>query len=146
MTPRPAGAEPWLYLAEMAHRVANEYSLAVSSLSLAAVRSESREAKDALTAAAARLRRYAVVHRALQAPVDTGEIDLSDHLRTLCCAMVEASLAERGICLTLVDLPVFLDNFMCWKIGLIVSELVTNAMRHAFHGNGGAITVEVFAS
>jgi two-component sensor histidine kinase len=34
----------------------------------------------------------------------------------------------------------------CWRLGLIVSELITNAVRHAFDGVGGNIRVEIFSS
>jgi two-component sensor histidine kinase len=34
----------------------------------------------------------------------------------------------------------------CWRLGLIVSELVTNAARHAFKEHGGLIRVELRAT
>jgi len=136
---------PWLYVAEMAHRVANEYTLAIASLSLAAERADSPGAKAALAKAVDRLRSYAAVHRTLQPPTAAGETDLSCHLQMLCSAMVEASLAERGIGLILVDRAISLDSLRCWRVALIVAELVTNARRHAFRGVGGTITVELLA-
>jgi two-component sensor histidine kinase len=145
MTPPHLASGLGLYVGEMAHRVANEYTLAIASLSLAAERSASSDAKAALRSAMARLRSYAAVYRTLQPPAVAGETDLSCHLQILCGAMVEASLAERGIGLILVDRAIPLDSLRCWKVGLIVAELVTNAVRHAFRGMGGTITVELLA-
>lgn len=145
MTASHSASGPWLYVAEMAHRVANEYTLAIASLSLAAERSESPDARAALSSAGARLRSYAAVHRALLPPTAPVETDLSYHLQMLCGAMVEASLAERGINLILVDRAMPLDSLSCWKAALIVAELVTNAVRHGFQGVGGTITVELLA-
>ena len=34
----------------------------------------------------------------------------------------------------------------CWRLGMIVYELVTNAARHAFNGKGGEIRVELLRS
>jgi len=139
-------ANPWLYIAEMEHRVANEYALAVASISLAAARSRDADVKATLGGAAQRLRDYASVHRALQAPLKPGPMDLSAYLRGLLDALARASLSERDVRLTLIELPFEIDAHRCWRVGLIISELITNAVRHGFHGGGGAITVEVSRS
>jgi two-component sensor histidine kinase len=34
-------------------------------------------------------------------------------------------------------------SMQCWRMGLIVAELVTNSARHAFIGRGGLIDVEL---
>lgn len=135
-----------LLLAEMGHRVANEYSLAIASISLVAHRTQHPQARSALDAAAERLRRYASAHRALQAPLAGGTIELSDYLGGLCRALVQASLAERNIAVTLVEAPVELDAERCWRVGMIISELITNAARHAFDANGGRVLVEVLTA
>ena len=145
-TDAAASAYPWLYIAEMEHRVANEYALAVASISLAAAKSEDADVKAALRGAADRLRDYAKVHRALQAPVTTGLMDLAGYLNTLFQALARATLSERGVRLTLIELPVELDSQRCWRVGLIISELITNAVRHGFGGQSGAITVEMARS
>jgi two-component sensor histidine kinase len=140
----PAGA--WLYIAEMEHRVANEYALAVASISLAAAKSQDADVKTALRAAAQRLRDYADLHRSLQAPLTPGVMDLSLYLRGLFDALVRASLSERGVSLTLIEQAVEIDAQRCWRVGLIISELITNAVRHGFGGGSGAITIEMTKS
>ncbi len=146
-TARPeASGAPLLMVAELEHRIANEYALAVASLSLAAARSKDAETTAALAGAAQRLRDFADAHRALQAPAAPGPADLGDHLQRLCDALVRASLAERGIGLTLVREEIILDAEQCWRVALIVSELITNAVRHGLHGKPGEIHVEIGAS
>lgn len=135
----PAGV--WLLLAELNHRVANEYAFAMSSLSLAA-RSAAPAARPALIAARARLETYAAEHRALLAPVDS-HADLSEYLARLCLCTVRARLAERGVALRFVAESFELPSEACWRVGLIVSELITNAVRHGLAGRGGLITVEL---
>jgi two-component sensor histidine kinase len=138
-----APEDTWLLVGELEHRVANEYALAISSMSLAMARSSNPETKAALTDAAQRLRNYANAHRALQAPPTGGRSDLAVYLRQLCSAVARAALAERGIRLTLIEQSVELDAVRCWRVGLIVSELITNAARHALTGRDGAIVVRI---
>jgi two-component sensor histidine kinase len=66
---RPSPQGPWLLLSEMGHRVANEYSLAASSISIVASRTADPDAKAALDCAIRRLLDYADAHRVLQAPI-----------------------------------------------------------------------------
>jgi two-component sensor histidine kinase len=142
----PSLQNPWLFLTEIEHRVANEYALAVASVSLAAARTTDQDAKAALGATAQRLRDYADMHRALRAPPTGAETDLAACLRDLCRAISRASLAERGVSLTLVETSMQIDAERCWRVGLIVFELVTNAVRHGLAHRGGAIRVELTRS
>jgi two-component sensor histidine kinase len=139
-TPR---ATPWLFLEEIEHRVANEYAMAAASISLAAAGTSVPAVKATLTEAVRRLTSYADVHRSLQLPSAAGQYDLAGYLRSLYESLVRARLSERGISLTLVELNVRISAERCWRIGLIVSELITNSIRHAFRDQNGAITVEM---
>ena len=58
--------------------------------------------------------------------------------------MTSSGLAERDIELHLaVTEPVMLDAKRCWRAELIISELITNASRHAFTSQAGRISVAV---
>ena len=64
-------------------------------------------------------------------------------------ARTHAGLSERGIQLMLIEEEVELQAERCWRVGLIVSELITNAMRHAFAHTCGPdpqIVVELSAA
>jgi two-component sensor histidine kinase len=135
--------DPWLFVAEIEHRIANEYAMAIAAISRSAARQSHVEAKTVLAEAAQRLRNYADAHRSLRAPVNAGPLDLSEHLRGVCSALSRAMLNERGIGLTLVETAVELSAERCWRVGLIVAELVTNAARHGFKDWAGTITVEI---
>jgi two-component sensor histidine kinase len=135
-----------LLLAELLHRINNEYASAVSMMSCAAARSHNDEVKTALAHVSERLMAYAAVHRALAAPTDGINIDLSVYLRDLCESISRSKLADRGITLALIDRPFRMSPMRCWRLGLVVSELLTNAMRHAFGDAGGVIRVELVPS
>ena len=43
----------------------------------------------------------------------------------------------------LVEHQIQLHSLQCWRLGMIISELITNSYRHAFGDNGGTICVEL---
>jgi two-component sensor histidine kinase len=142
---RPHGEER-LLLREFSHRINNELASAISVISVAAARSANEEVKAALAAVQERLQNYAQVHHALQMPEHSTYIDAAAYLRQLCRAISRSKLDGRGITLLLVEHPFQMDSDRCWRLGLIVSELVTNAARHAFHSGGGVIRIELLPS
>jgi two-component sensor histidine kinase len=106
-------------------------------MSLAARRTEDAVARSALDAAIDTLSAHARAHRALQAPAaGGGPTDVSDYLGRLCQALARSTLASRHIAVTLVESPAVLDAERCWRLGLIVAELINNAARHAFAASG----------
>jgi two-component sensor histidine kinase len=140
--PAPLRLEPLILVQEISHRVVNEYTQAIAGIRLAAAGVASPEGRLALVAAATQLHVYAEAHRALQAPAFGGGADLGLYLQTLCSAITAASLQERGIRLTLAADTVNLPADRCWRVALIVSELITNAVRHGLSGGPGHIFVK----
>jgi two-component sensor histidine kinase len=124
--------DAWLYLEEITHRALNEYTVM-----LAIVRRASRSVMDetseqALEDVAGRLRAAAMSFLALRPPMDGLLRDLSRELETLCASLSDSFLSHRRITLTLTSEPVAISAYRCWQLSLIISELVTNAARHAF--------------
>jgi two-component sensor histidine kinase len=86
---------------------------------------------------------HARVYRALQMPTTDRRIDAAAYLRELCQSISRARLRHKGIELLLIENPLHLGSVQCWKLGLIVAELITNASRHAFATGGGTIRIEL---
>jgi len=145
ISPSEASAEPppLLLVGEISHRVLNEYTHAIATLSLARAVTTDVTARSALADAERRLRAYADLHRALRPPRADRRRDLGTYLEGVCAALSCASLRERGVRLTLVPSEVMLPADRCWRVALIIAELVNNAVRHAFDEGGGRILVEV---
>lgn len=135
-------ADARLLLREYSHRINNEFAAAISVISIAAARSTNDQIRSTLAAVQDQLQNYAQVHRALQMPEHSTRIDAGAYLRQLCRAISRSKLDAKGIKLLLVERPFPMDSERCWRLGLIVSELITNSARHAFHDAGGAIRVE----
>ncbi len=136
-------SEDRLLLREFSHRINNELASAIGAISLAAARSGSGEVKSTLGAVEDQLRNYVQVHRALQMPEHNIDVDAAAYLRRLCQAISRAKLDSKGIGLVLAEHKFLMDSDRCWQLGLIVSELVMNSARHAFHDGGGSIRVEL---
>jgi two-component sensor histidine kinase len=135
-----------LLLREFSHRINNEFTSAIGMISIAAARSVNNEAGVALAAVRDQLQDYARVHHALQMPEQTSCIDVAEYLRQLCQAISRSRLESKGIELRLVERAIRMNSERCWRLGLIISELITNAERHAFRNGGGLIRVELLPS
>jgi two-component sensor histidine kinase len=139
-----AADRSYLYVAEFLHRVHNEYTCAISLATRLAARSSHEETKAVLVQIINRLHGLAAAHQILQPPLTAAVVDLNANLTQLCQAMTSFELAERGIKLHLaITEPVLLDAKRCWQAELVISELITNALRHAFASRGGRISVAV---
>jgi two-component sensor histidine kinase len=133
-----------LFCTEFLHRVKNEYACAISLATILAARSSNEETKAALAQVIDQLHALASAHDILRPPLTTALTDLGANLTQLCRVMTLSRLAQRGIALDLaIAEPVLLDAKRCWRAELIVSELITNASRHAFVSQAGRISVAV---
>jgi two-component sensor histidine kinase len=132
-----------LLVEELTHRMNNEFAAAIAVVSLAAARSPNGEVKSALAEVAGRLHSYVQVNLCLQKPSQDTAIDASAHLRWLCQSISRSRLDSRGIELQFVGRPLQMNSERCWRLGMIVSELITNAVRHAFGDGSGKIEVEL---
>jgi two-component sensor histidine kinase len=139
----PPISEERLLLRELTHRVKNEFAAAIGIVSLAASRSSNDEVRIALAAVEERLHNHAQVHRCLEMPSHHTQLDVPVHIRRLCQSISRSELDSRGIELLLVERPLQMDSARWWRLGMIISELITNSARHAFGNSGGKILVEL---
>ncbi len=135
--------EERVLLHELNHRIINEFASAISVVSLAAARSGNDEVNLALTGVTELLHHYADVHRALEMPEHDARIDAATYLRNLCLSISRSKLDHMNINLVLAACPLPLQSDQCWRLGMIVHELITNAARHAFAGGNGEIRVQL---
>jgi two-component sensor histidine kinase len=136
-----------LFFTEFLHRVKNEYACAISLATILAARSSNEETKAALAQVSDQLHALASTHDILRPPLTSAPTDLSTNLIRLCRVMTSSRLAQRGVELNLaITEPVVLDAKRCWRAELIISELITNASRHAFASQAGRISVAVKAA
>ena len=126
--PNPDGS---LLLRELNHRVDNELTCAICAVSVKAMQSDNVAVKAALLDVVDLLHQCADVHRALHIP-DQGHLtDAARYLQQLCFSITKYRLDRLAIHVLFSADDLRLEGERCWKLGLIVSELLTNAARHA---------------
>jgi two-component sensor histidine kinase len=144
LSPDRPVSEAVTLLRELNHRIDNQFASAISLISIEAVRAEGQEAKTALSNTVELLRGYGEVHRTLLMPQGRTLIDALKYLRELSAALRSALLDRLQIELMLGGDPLPLEPERCWRLGLIVHELVMNATEHAcFDGRLGQIKVKL---
>jgi len=132
-----------ILLHELIHRVNNEFSSLIGAVSRNAARSANHEVKVALAHTIELLSHYAELHRALQMPENDRYIDAASYLENLCLSISRSKLDGMKIDLVLTASPLRLPSEGCWRLGMIVYELVTNAAQHAFSNGNGKVRVEL---
>ena len=120
-----------LLLRELNHRIRNELTCAVSVVSAKAVQSDSVAVKAALLDVVDLLLRCADVHRALRMPDQGRFTDAAKYLQELCFSVAKYRLESLAIRVLFSADDLRLEGERCWRLGLIVSELLTNVARHA---------------
>jgi len=120
-----------LLLRELNHRVNNELTNAICAISAKALGSDDVAVKTALLDVVELLHSYADVHKSLRMP-DPGYLaDAARYLQHLCFSITKCRLDRLSIRLLCSADDLRLEGERCWKLGLIVSELLTNVARHA---------------
>jgi two-component sensor histidine kinase len=126
--PSPDGS---LLFRELNHRIKNELTSAIYAVSAKAVRSDSVAVKAALLDVVDLLHHCADVHRALQMPDQRRLTDAASYLQKLCFSITKYRLDRLAMRVLFSADDLRLEGERCWKLGLIVSELLTNVARHA---------------
>lgn len=121
-----------LLLEELTHRVDGEFAAAIRTISRAAALAQTDEVKSALGAVQWRLENFARVHGRLRIPEFRTSIDGCVYLRQLCEAISLSRLQPLGVRLELLVRKFEIDSEQCCRLGMIVSELVSNAATRSF--------------
>ena len=129
---------------ELQHRVANnmQFVAALLTLQKRQVGDDPKAALAALDEARVRLETISRIHRRLYDPSSI-EAPVGQYLKELCADLLDATGAQNIVCL--VDMPPLrLDLTRLTTLSLLVVEVVTNALKHAFPaGARGTITIQI---
>lgn len=135
--------EAQLLVQELTHRFNNDLASMSGFVSLTAARSMNEEVKLALAGVLQRIHDMAMIQRALRMPPTDRLIDGAGYLGELCRSMSCAKLQYLDIELVLLETPLEINAIDCWRMGMIVAELINNAAQHAFRDRGGKIQVVI---
>lgn len=121
-------------LQELGHRIKNSLQIIASIVSLEARNHKSGQGKAALERVSHRIAALGRLYSMLQETNAIEEVDAATYLEALCRDLIESMQKENGIAIALkTDIesePLPADRAI--SLGLIVNELVTNAVKYAF--------------
>jgi PAS domain S-box-containing protein len=140
---REALAARELLVREADHRIKNSLQLICSVLSLQKTRLATPELAAALDDAMSRVQAVAQAHRALHQSTDLKTVDFGAMLHDLCAHAANLSPAIIFACHC--PEPIALDTKRAIPLGLILSELLTNAAKYAYDEAGGTVVLSALA-
>jgi chemotaxis protein methyltransferase CheR len=131
-------------LEELQHRISNSLQIVASIILMKARVVQSEETRFHLEDAHKRVLSIAAVQKQLHASATTGAIAIAPYLSKLCESLAHSMIGDtRPISLKVVGEGGSATSRQAESLGLIVTELVMNALKHAFPDDKakGKITV-----
>jgi PAS domain S-box-containing protein len=132
-------------LREIHHRVKNNLQIVSAMLSLQAGSIQDARLLTALQDSENRLQAMALIHEILYQSTDLGHLNFSGYIRRLADSILMANNIYWGNIDLVYQLdPVLLNLETAIPCGLLLNELMTNALKHAFpDGRSGTIRVSL---
>lgn len=132
-------------LKEIHHRVKNNLQVTSGLLRLQAAAIDDEHAREMFEETENRIRSMALVHEKLYQSTNLSRIDFGDYIRSLAELLLRGSaINPANVKLVVSGIDFFLSIETAVPSGLIVNELLSNALKHAFPGGrGGTINVHL---
>jgi PAS domain S-box-containing protein len=135
--------EKVILLKEIHHRVKNNLQVISSLLNLQARTVEDPETLEVLRDSRNRVRSMALIHEKIYRSHDLAKVDFADYIQNLASFLIRSYRSQSASVALTVDADgVFLAIDIAVPCGLIINELISNALKHAFaDGRTGEIQV-----
>ncbi len=127
--------EKEVLLKEVHHCVKNNMAIISSLLALQAGYIDDKKYLDMFNESQSRIKSMALVHEKLYQSRDFAHIDVGDYVQSLVDNVKNTFVGDVPVISTVTVDPVDLDIDTLVPCGLIINELLTNAIKHAFEGN-----------
>lgn len=132
-------------LKEVHHRVKNNLQVISSLLDLQSQRIQEPQTLEAFRESQTRVRSMALIHEKLYQSESLSKVNLAEYIQILATYLIQTyAINPDRITLQLNLEPVALNLDTAIPCGLILNELISNALKHAFPGNtGGTIWINL---
>jgi PAS domain S-box-containing protein len=124
-----------LSVRELHHRLKNNFAMIKSYLDLAMRDDGTESCHGVLSSASRKVMAVSKLHENLYRSTDLRFVDVSKYLSDLVSPLQEGFATERGIHLHLDCPSCHIDSDRALPVGIITTELMTNALKHAFPEN-----------
>ncbi|MFT4602865.1 MAG: PAS domain S-box-containing protein [Arenicella sp.] len=133
-----------LLLKEIHHRVKNNLQIISSMLNLQFNSIDDPRVREALDKSRNRINSMALIHSKIYLSKNLASIDFDDYMKELTRAIKSGYSFNEDIKLELKGLGVVFDIDLAINLGLILTELISNAYKHAFKESAeGRISIEL---
>lgn len=131
-------------LKEVHHRVKNNLQVVSSLLDLESQRLQDEQIRAIFRSTQARIRSIALIHEKLYQSETIAQISFADYIEALAAELIQTyALAPESITLQLHLTSTVLSLDTAIPCGLILNELISNALKHAFPDQIGCIWIEL---
>ena len=139
--------EKEMLLGEIHHRVKNNMQIMASLFRLQSSQAKDKSIREFFNVGQNRIKSMALIHESLYRSPDLARIDFSDYIKKITTHLLAMySIEGKKVKLTTEVENVYLDINRAIPCGLIINELVSNALKYAFPGNSnGEIMVKMFS-
>ena len=137
--------EKEVLLKEIHHRVKNNMQVISSILNLQAGYVKDPETQDMFKESIDRIRSMALVHEMLYQSKDLGKIAFGEYIKSLASYLVRSYRKKSSTVQLRMDVDDVIKSInMGIPCGLIINELISNSLKHAFaDGKEGEISIEI---
>lgn len=133
-----------ILLKEIHHRVKNNLEMVSSLLALQSEKIDDPNTKEAIKDGQNRVNSIGIVHQKLYQGNNIGYIEMKDYFLSLSESILYSFSAEKRIHLEIPMEKLDLDVDTAIPLGLIINELLTNALKYAFpNTKNGMITINL---
>jgi two-component sensor histidine kinase/ligand-binding sensor domain-containing protein len=136
--------EKEVMLQEIHHRVKNNLQVISSLLKLQSRYIKDEKILEIFKESQTRIRSMALIHNKLYQSKDMARIDFADYIHSLSTDLFRSYRVSSSLIRMKINTEdVFLDINSAIPCGLIISELISNALKHAFpNGRKGELTID----
>ncbi|WP_167880853.1 PAS domain S-box protein [Methanococcoides sp. AM1] len=128
---------------EIHHRIKNNLQIICSLLDLCCMEFDDAAVVQAFMDSQTRVMSMSLIHEELYQSKDMERINFADYIQKLSAELISSYSVDKDIELELNVEDIFLSMDTAIPLGIIINELITNSLKHAFKERSGKIYIDL---